>query len=98
LPASGEAADDGARHSAQAFTAASSCSAFQNPGQKPLEPLSTEINLNMGLLGINRLAEMSPELLLRLKNGRSDAVERGAKWPLLSRDGDPPRNNVTACP
>jgi L-lactate dehydrogenase (cytochrome) len=63
-----------------------------------IELLSTEINRNMGLLGINRLAEMRPELLLRLKNGRSDAVERGAKRPLLSWDGDPPRNDAMACP
>ena len=30
--------------------------------------LSTEINRNMGLLGINSLAEMRPELLLLLRN------------------------------
>ncbi|HST94430.1 MAG TPA: alpha-hydroxy-acid oxidizing protein, partial [Microvirga sp.] len=35
-----------------------------------IELLSTEINRNMGLLGINTLAEMRPELLLRLKNGQ----------------------------
>jgi L-lactate dehydrogenase (cytochrome) len=32
--------------------------------------LSTEINRNMGLLGINTLAEMRPELLFRLKGGK----------------------------
>ena len=32
--------------------------------------LSTEINRNMGLLGINSLAEMGPELLFRLKDGK----------------------------
>ena len=31
---------------------------------------STEINRNMGLLGINTLAEMRPELLFRLKGGQ----------------------------
>ena len=35
-----------------------------------IELLSTEINRDMGLLGINRLAEMSPELLFRLKDGK----------------------------
>jgi L-lactate dehydrogenase (cytochrome) len=34
-----------------------------------IDLLSTEINRNMGLLGINRLTEMGPELLLRLKDG-----------------------------
>jgi L-lactate dehydrogenase (cytochrome) len=32
-----------------------------------IDILSTEINRNMGLLGINTLAEMRPELLFRLK-------------------------------
>jgi L-lactate dehydrogenase (cytochrome) len=32
--------------------------------------LSTEINRDMGLLGINSLAELSPELLFRLKDGK----------------------------
>jgi L-lactate dehydrogenase (cytochrome) len=35
-----------------------------------IDLLSTEINRNMGLLGINTLAEMRPDLLLRLKEGR----------------------------
>ena len=34
-----------------------------------IDILSTEINRNMGLLGINTLAEMRPELLFRLKDG-----------------------------
>jgi L-lactate dehydrogenase (cytochrome) len=35
-----------------------------------IDLLSTEINRNMGLLGINTLAEMRPELLFRLKDGK----------------------------
>jgi L-lactate dehydrogenase (cytochrome) len=35
-----------------------------------IDILSTEINRNMGLLGINTLAEMRPELLFRLKHGQ----------------------------
>lgn len=35
-----------------------------------IDLLSTEINRNMGLLGINTLAEMRPELLFRLREGR----------------------------
>jgi L-lactate dehydrogenase (cytochrome) len=31
---------------------------------------STEINRNMGLLGINTLDQMGPELLLRIRNGQ----------------------------
>ena len=37
-----------------------------------IDILSTEINRNMGLLGINTLAEMRPELLFRLKDGSAD--------------------------
>ena len=33
-----------------------------------IDILSTEINRNMGLLGINTLNEMRPELLVRLKD------------------------------
>jgi isopentenyl diphosphate isomerase/L-lactate dehydrogenase-like FMN-dependent dehydrogenase len=31
---------------------------------------STEMNRSMGLLGIDTLAEMGPEFLLRMKNGQ----------------------------
>jgi L-lactate dehydrogenase (cytochrome) len=40
-----------------------------------IELLSTELNRDMGLLGINSLAEMRPELLVRLKGGSGSASQ-----------------------
>jgi L-lactate dehydrogenase (cytochrome) len=50
-----------------------------------IDILSTEINRNMGLLGINRLAEMRPELLFRLNDGTqiSDASNGGGEHAVI---------------